>query len=145
MSAGGIGGASAAGAAGDDAWLDEVHWSPDGLVAAIAQDATSGTILTLAWMNREALARTAATGEAHYWSRSRQRLWHKGEQSGHVQKVRGVRLDCDGDALVLAVDQVGGIACHTGRARCFYRALENGRWIETDPVLKDPQAIYGGV
>ncbi len=125
------------------AWLDAVRWSSDGLVAAIAQDATSGRVLTLAWMSREALARTAATGEAHYWSRSRQRLWRKGEQSGHVQRVREIRLDCDNDAVLLSVDQVGGIACHTGRERCFFLRLDNGHWVEDEPVLKDPESIYG--
>jgi phosphoribosyl-AMP cyclohydrolase len=127
--------------AGD--WLDEVPWNEHGLVAAIAQDAASGKVLTLAWMNREALAQTASSGEAVYWSRSRGKLWRKGEQSGYVQKVRELRLDCDADAVLLQVEQVGGIACHTGRERCFFRKLENGRWVETDPVLKDPAAIYG--
>jgi phosphoribosyl-AMP cyclohydrolase len=125
------------------AWLDSVNWSTDGLVAAIAQDATSGKVLTLAWMNREALARTVETGQAHYWSRSRRKLWRKGEQSGHVQSVREVRLDCDNDAILLLVDQTGGIACHTGRERCFFRRLEDGRWVDVDPVLKDPRSIYG--
>ena len=124
-------------------WLDAVKWTADGLVPAIAQDAGSGKVLTLAWMNREALERTAATSEAHYWSRSRRALWRKGEQSGHVQKVREVRLDCDHDAVLLLVDQVGGIACHTGRERCFFRKLEDGRWIDIEPVLKDPREIYG--
>jgi phosphoribosyl-AMP cyclohydrolase len=124
-------------------WLDQVRWSPDGLVAAIAQDAASGKVLTLAWMNREALARTVATGEAHYWSRSRGRLWRKGETSGHVQRVREVRLDCDNDAILLAVEQMGGIACHTGRERCFFQRLEDGRWVSVDPVVKDPRTIYG--
>jgi phosphoribosyl-AMP cyclohydrolase len=124
-------------------WLDAVKWSADGLVPAVAQDAGSGKVLTLAWMNREALARTAASGEAHYWSRSRQALWRKGESSGHVQKVRELRLDCDSDAILLVVDQVGGIACHTGRERCFFQKLEGGRWVNVEPVLKDPQAIYG--
>ena len=124
-------------------WLDAVKWSADGLVPAIAQDAASGKVLTLAWMSREALARTAATGEAHYWSRSRRSLWRKGESSGHVQKVRELRLDCDSDAVLLVVEQVGGIACHTGRERCFYQRLEDGRWVSVDPVLKDPRAIYG--
>ena len=123
-------------------WLDQVKWAADGLVAAIAQDAATGRVLTLAWMNREALARTAETGEAHYWSRSRRRLWRKGEESGHVQKVRELRLDCDGDAVLLQVEQMGGIACHTGRESCFYRKLENGSWVTTDPVLKDPATIY---
>ena len=124
-------------------WLDQVQWPADGLVAAIAQDAASGKVLTLAWMNREALACTVQTGEAHYWSRSRGRLWHKGESSGHVQRVREVRLDCDGDAILLDVEQTGGIACHTGRERCFFRRLEGDRWVDVDPVIKDPEAIYG--
>jgi phosphoribosyl-AMP cyclohydrolase len=124
-------------------WLDEVPWNEHGLVAVIAQDAASGKVLTLAWMNRDALAETAKRGEAVYWSRSRNRLWRKGEQSGHVQKVRELRLDCDADAVLLQVEQAGGIACHTGHERCFFRRLEQGRWVETDPVLKDPQAIYG--
>jgi phosphoribosyl-AMP cyclohydrolase len=119
-----------------------VKWSADGLVAAIAQDAASGRVLTLAWMNREALAQTAATGEAHYWSRSRKKLWRKGEESGHVQKVRAIRLDCDNDAILLEIEQVGGIACHTGRERCFFQLLENGRWKAAEPVLKDPKEIY---
>jgi phosphoribosyl-AMP cyclohydrolase len=123
-------------------WLDDVPWNEHGLVAAIAQDAGSGKVLTLAWMNREALAETARRGEAVYWSRSRNRLWRKGEESGHVQKVLEVRLDCDADAVLLQVAQAGGIACHTGHERCFFRKLENGRWVETDPVLKDPAAIY---
>jgi phosphoribosyl-AMP cyclohydrolase len=123
-------------------WLDEVPWNGDGLIAAVAQDADSGRVLTVAWMNREALAQTAATREAVYWSRSRRRLWRKGEQSGHVQKVRELRLDCDADAVLLQVEQVGGIACHTGRESCFFRKLENGSWVTTDPVLKDPSAIY---
>ena len=124
-------------------WLDQVRWAGDGLVAAIAQDAATGKVLTLAWMNREALERTVETGEAHYWSRSRRRLWRKGEESGHVQTVREVRLDCDNDALLLLVEQAGGIACHTGRERCFYQRLEGGRWVEVEPVVKDPRAIYG--
>jgi phosphoribosyl-AMP cyclohydrolase len=124
-------------------WLDQVQWPADGLVAAIAQDATSGRVLTLAWMNREALARTVATGEAHYWSRSRGRLWRKGESSGHVQRVREVRLDCDNDAILLDVEQTGGIACHTGRERCFFRRLEGDRWVDVEPVIKNPEAIYG--
>ncbi len=123
-------------------WLDEVPWNGDGLIAAVAQDAASGRVLTVAWMNREALEKTAATREAVYWSRSRRRLWHKGEESGHVQKVRELRLDCDSDAMLLQVEQVGGIACHTGRESCFYRKLDNGSWVTTDPVLKDPATIY---
>jgi phosphoribosyl-AMP cyclohydrolase len=123
-------------------WLEKIKWAGSGLVPAIAQDARSGRVLTLAWMNRDALARTVETGEAHYWSRSRSKLWRKGEQSGYVQKVRTLRLDCDEDVILLEVEQEGGIACHTGRESCFFRRLENGEWVETDPVLKDPQEIY---
>jgi phosphoribosyl-AMP cyclohydrolase len=125
------------------AWLDEVHWDRDGLVPAIAQDAASGRVLTLAWMNREALAETAKRGEAVYWSRSRGRLWRKGEESGYVQRVIELRMDCDSDAILLRVEQAGGIACHTGRERCFFHKLEQGKWVETDPVLRDPLLIYG--
>ena len=124
-------------------WLDDVRWNADGLVPAIAQDATSRAVLTLAWMNRDALKATADTGEVHYWSRSRGKLWRKGESSGHVQRVREVRLDCDHDAILLLVEQVGGIACHTGRERCFFRRLDGGAWRDVEPVLKDPKAIYG--
>jgi len=124
-------------------WLDAVKWSSDGLVPAIAQDAATQQVLTLAWMNREALERTVATGFAHYWSRSRGKLWRKGEESGHAQKVRDVRLDCDNDAILLVVEQHGGIACHTGRVRCFFQRLEQGAWVEAEPVVKDPAAIYG--
>jgi phosphoribosyl-AMP cyclohydrolase len=124
-------------------FLDEVPWNEHELVAAVAQDAATGKVLTVAWMNREALSQTVERGEAVYWSRSRGKLWRKGEESGHVQKVREIRLDCDADAVLLLVEQAGGIACHTGRERCFFRKLENGRWVETDPVLKDPAAIYG--
>lgn len=124
------------------AWLDAVRWNADGLVAAVAQDAGTQRVLTLAWMNREALRLTRDTREAHYWSRSRGKLWRKGESSGHVQRVREIRLDCDGDAIVLQVEQVGGIACHTGRERCFYRRLDDEAWVETDPVRKDPREIY---
>ncbi|MBS0337727.1 MAG: phosphoribosyl-AMP cyclohydrolase [Proteobacteria bacterium] len=124
-------------------WLDELRWDKQGLVPVVTQDAASGKVLTVAWMNREALSMTAASGEAVYWSRSRQRLWHKGEESGHIQKVLEIRLDCDADVVLLAVEQIGGIACHTGRERCFFRKLEDGRWQETDPVLKDPDLIYG--
>jgi len=127
----------------DADWLEAVKWDARGLAPAIAQEAESGRVLTLAWMNREALAETVRSGRAVYWSRSRGKLWHKGEASGHAQKVREVRIDCDADAILLSVEQVGGIACHTGRARCFYRRLENGRWIETEAVLKDPAMIYG--
>jgi len=123
-------------------WLDEIQWDEKGLVPAIAQDAKTGRILMVAWMNRESLALTAEKGEAIYWSRSRNRLWHKGEESGHVQKVREIRLDCDEDVIVLQVEQQGGIACHTGRESCFYRVLKNGVWEAVDPVLKDPKDIY---
>ena len=123
-------------------WLDLVKWNADGLVPAIAQEAGSGAVLTLAWMNREALEATAASGLAHYWSRSRGRLWQKGEKSGHAQAVREIRLDCDNDAILLVVEQHGGIACHTGRHRCFYQRLEDGNWREDEPVLKDPRTIY---
>jgi phosphoribosyl-AMP cyclohydrolase len=126
-----------------DDWLDKVKWAQDGLVAAVAQEAGSGRVLTVAWMNREALGKTAQTGEAHYWSRSRRKLWKKGEESGHVQKVRSIRLDCDEDAVLLEVEQVGGIACHTGRHSCFFQKLEGGKWVEMEPVLKDPKVIYG--
>ena len=124
-------------------WLDELCWNDRGLVPAIAQDAASGRVLTLAWMNREALAETARTGRAVYWSRSRGKLWRKGEESGHVQIVLELRLDCDADAVLLKVEQVGGIACHTGRESCYFRKLDNGRWVTTDPVKKDPSLIYG--
>ncbi|HET7668886.1 MAG TPA: phosphoribosyl-AMP cyclohydrolase [Burkholderiales bacterium] len=123
-------------------WIDEVPWNGEGLVAAVAQDAATGRVLTVAWMNREALEQTARTKQAVYWSRSRKRLWRKGEESGHVQNVRELRLDCDADAVLLSVEQVGGIACHTGRQSCFFRKLENGEWVTTDPVLKDPATIY---
>lgn len=123
-------------------WLDEIRWDEKGLVPAIAQDAQTGRILMVAWMNREALAQTAGKAEAVYWSRSRNKLWHKGEESGHVQKVREIRLDCDEDVIVLQVEQQGGIACHTGRESCFYRVLRDGVWEAVDPVLKDPKDIY---
>ena len=124
-------------------FLDEVPWNGEGLIAAVAQDAKSGRVLTVAWMNRDALQETVDKKRAVYWSRSRQKLWRKGEESGNVQKVVEVRLDCDSDAVLLKVEQAGGIACHTGRERCFYRRLDDGAWVATDPVLKDPKAIYG--
>ena len=124
------------------AWLDEVPWNGEGLIPVVTQEFATGRVLTLAWMNRESLAETAKSGEAVYWSRSRKKLWRKGEESGFTQKVRELRLDCDSDAILLRVDQTGGIACHTGRESCFFRKLENGRWVATDPVLKDPAAIY---
>ncbi|MGH8689728.1 MAG: phosphoribosyl-AMP cyclohydrolase [Burkholderiales bacterium] len=123
-------------------WLDEVPWNGDGLIAAVAQEEKSNRVLTVAWMNRDALQQTVETREAVYWSRSRKRLWRKGEESGNVQKVREVRIDCDSDAILLKVEQAGGIACHTGRESCFFRKLENGKWVTVDPVLKDPSLIY---
>lgn len=123
-------------------WLDAVNWNSDGLVPAIAQDAQSGRILMMAWMNRESLQLSAERGEAVYWSRSRGKLWHKGETSGHIQKLHEIRLDCDEDVIVLQVEQLGGIACHTGRESCFYRVLKDGNWHTVDPVLKDPADIY---
>ena len=125
-----------------DAWLNKINWSDDGLLPAIAQDAQSGEILMVAWMNREALKRTMETGEAVYWSRSRKKLWHKGEESGHTQKVLELRLDCDEDVLLMKIEQIGGIACHTGRRSCFFQKLENGQWVSVEPVLKDPHEIY---
>ncbi len=123
-------------------WLNEINWSDDGLIPAIAQEAGSGKILMVAWMNPEALRLTAESGEAVYWSRSRKKLWHKGEESGHTQKVKEIRMDCDGDVVLLTVEQIGGIACHTGRHNCFFRKLENGQWMITAPVLKNPDTIY---
>lgn len=123
-------------------WLDEVRWDEDGLVPAIAQDFRSGRVLMVAWMDREALALTAQEGRAIYWSRSRRKLWRKGEESGHVQKLHELRLDCDGDVIIMQVEQLGGIACHTGRESCFYRRLVDGEWQVVDAVLKDPDAIY---
>ncbi len=125
-----------------DSWLDQVAWNAQGLVATIAQDERSGEVLMMAWMNRSALEQTLARGEAVYWSRSRQRLWHKGESSGHVQTVSDIRLDCDGDTVLLKVRQQGGMACHTGRAHCFYRKLTEAGWQAVEPVLKDPEEIY---
>ena len=123
-------------------WLDEIPWDEHGLITAIAQDAASGRILMVAWMNRDALQQTVDTRQAVYWSRSRGKLWRKGEESGHVQRLVELRLDCDADALLLKVEQAGGIACHTGRESCFFRKLEKGRWVTVDPVLKDPSVIY---
>ena len=125
-----------------DTWLNKVNWSEDGLVPAIAQEASSGQVLMVAWMNREALKHTVETGEAVYWSRSRKKLWHKGEESGHIQKVREIRLDCDEDVILLQVEQIGGIACHTGRHHCFFQKLEKGEWKSVEPVLKNPTEIY---
>ena len=123
-------------------WLEKVRWNADGLVPVIAQEAATGKVLMMAWMNREALSLTASTGEAVYWSRSRRRLWKKGEESGHVQKVRELRLDCDEDALLIEVEQVGGIACHTGRHSCFFQRYEAGSWMTAEAVIRDPKDIY---
>lgn len=125
-----------------DTWLSKINWSEDGLVPAIAQDAETGRVLMFAWMDREALKRTVALGEAVYWSRSRKKLWHKGEESGHTQRVKEIRVDCDQDVVLLSIEQVGGIACHTGRESCFFSVLQNGQWVDTDPVLKNPDEIY---
>ncbi|MGM0564697.1 MAG: phosphoribosyl-AMP cyclohydrolase [Pseudomonadota bacterium] len=124
-------------------FLEQVQWTDDGLVPVIAQDADSGQVMMFAWMNREALAKTAEIGEAVYYSRSRQKLWHKGESSGHTQKVRDIRLDCDRDVILLSIEQIGGIACHTGREHCFFHRLTDGEWQVVEPVVKDPEAIYG--
>ncbi|MEZ5626430.1 MAG: phosphoribosyl-AMP cyclohydrolase [Rhodocyclaceae bacterium] len=125
-------------------WLNDIVWDDHGLVPVIAQDAATGDVLMFAFMNREALALTAERGEAVYWSRSRRKLWHKGEESGHTQKVLEIRTDCDNDVVLLKIEQAGGIACHTGRKSCFYQRLgASGQWEAADPVLKDPKEIYG--
>ncbi len=123
-------------------WLDDIKWDSDGLVPAIAQDWKTGRVLMMAWMNRESLQLSAAENRAVYWSRSRGKLWRKGEESGHVQHLHEMRLDCDADVIILQVEQVGGMACHTGRESCFYRRYEGGQWHSVDPVLKDPHSIY---
>ena len=123
-------------------WLNEVKWDQQGLVPVITQDAVSGEVLMFAWMNREALERSAEGGEAIYWSRSRRKLWHKGEESGHTQIIREMRMDCDNDVVLLKIEQTGGIACHTGRRSCFFRKLDKNSWQEVEPVLKDPKTIY---
>ncbi len=125
-----------------DIWLNKINWSDDGLVQVVTQEADTKKILMAAWMNREALKLTVETGEAHYWSRSRKKLWHKGEESGHVQKVKDIYLDCDDDVLLLTVEQVGGISCHTGRHNCFFNKFEDGQWIIDAPVIKSPEEIY---
>ena len=125
-----------------DPWLNKVNWTNDGLVPVIAQEAGTGTVLMFAWMDRAALARTAETGEAVYFSRSRERLWRKGEESGHIQRVREIRMDCDNDVVLLKVEQAGGIACHTGRPSCFFQKLVDGRWVTVEAVAKDPRDIY---
>jgi phosphoribosyl-AMP cyclohydrolase len=125
-----------------DIWLNKINWSDDGLVQVVTQEAETKKVLMAAWMNREALKLTVETGEAHYWSRSRKKLWHKGEESGHVQKVKEIYLDCDADVLLLTVEQVGGISCHTGRHNCFFNKFENGQWMIDAPVIKNPEEIY---
>jgi phosphoribosyl-AMP cyclohydrolase len=123
-------------------WLDEVHWDANGLVPVIAQEHDTGDVVMFAWMNREALKISAETMQAVYWSRSRNRLWHKGEESGHVQKIHEIRVDCDEDVILLKIEQVGGIACHTGRHSCFFKKLDNHNWLVDQPVIKDPTEIY---
>jgi phosphoribosyl-AMP cyclohydrolase len=123
-------------------WLEALRFDERGLITAIAQDVGTQRILMVAWMDRQALEETAASGQAVYWSRSRGRLWRKGEESGNIQKVREIRTDCDGDVVLLMVEQVGGVACHTGRESCFFNRLEDGRWIVVDPVLTDPALLY---
>lgn len=125
-----------------DNWLNDIKWTEDGLVPVIAQEDGSGKILMFAWMNRESLQLTVQEGKAIYWSRSRQKLWRKGEESGHEQILKDIRLDCDNDVILLRVEQKGGIACHTGRKSCFYQQLQDDQWVAVDPVLKDPAAIY---
>ena len=125
-------------------WLDDVHWDANGLVPVIAQEHDTGKVLMFAWMNREALALTNASKQAVYWSRSRNKLWRKGEESGHVQKVHTIRLDCDEDVILISVEQVGGIACHTGRHNCFFKTLEGTAWVIDQAVIKDPNDIYHG-
>lgn len=126
----------------DSHWLDQITWNDQGLVPAIAQDKTTHEILMVAWMNREALSLTVAEGRAVYWSRSRKKLWRKGEESGHVQSVSEIRLDCDDDVIILKIEQLGGIACHTGRRSCFFKVLKDAQWQAVEPVLKDPKTIY---
>jgi phosphoribosyl-AMP cyclohydrolase len=123
-------------------WLSDIAWDAQGLVPAIAQDMATGEVLMFAWMNRDSLLDTVKRGEAVYWSRSRNRLWHKGEESGHKQKVHEIRLDCDNDVILLKIDQSGGMACHTGRRSCFFSKLIDGQWTAVEPVLKDPKDIY---
>ncbi|MDB3945754.1 phosphoribosyl-AMP cyclohydrolase [Gammaproteobacteria bacterium] len=126
----------------NDNWLDTVKWTADGLVPAIAQEEGTGRVLMVAWMNRDALRETALTHRGVYWSRSRSKLWRKGEESGNVQAIREIRLDCDNDVILLQIEQIGGIACHTGRASCFYQRLDADGWHSIDPVLKDPGEMY---
>ena len=123
-------------------WLDEIKWTADGLVPVIAQESGTGKVLMMAWMNREALSLSVQEGRAIYWSRSRNKLWRKGEESGHIQVLKDIRLDCDNDVILLEVEQRGGIACHTGRHNCFYKQLQGDQWVAVEPVIKDPQKIY---
>ena len=123
-------------------WLDAVQWNNDGLVPAIAQDIETGDVLMMAWMNSEALGLTGETRQAVYWSRSRQKLWFKGEQSGHLQQVEEIRIDCDADVVLLRIQQIGGISCHTGRRRCFFRVLKNNEWLIDEEIIKNPEEIY---
>jgi len=123
-------------------WLEQIKWTADGLVPVIAQETGTGKVLMLAWMNREALTLTVQEGRAIYWSRSRNKLWRKGEESGHVQLLKDIRLDCDNDVILLEVEQLGGIACHTGRHNCFYQQLQDEEWVAVEPVIKDPNKIY---
>lgn len=123
-------------------WLNQIQWTDDGLVPAIAQEADTGRVLMFAWMNRESLELTVKEGRAVYWSRSRRKLWRKGEESGHVQRVKEIRTDCDNDVVLLRVEQMGNIACHTGRHSCFYQRLQDGAWVAVDPVIEDPASIY---
>jgi len=123
-------------------FLEHIKWTSDGLVPAIAQDSATGRVLMMAWMNKESLIATVSLNEVVYWSRSRQKLWHKGETSGHTQKVKSISIDCDGDVVLLTIEQTGGIACHTGRESCFYRTLENSEWVTKEEIKKDPQEIY---
>lgn len=125
-----------------ESWLEQIKWDDNGLVPAIAQDAETGTVLMVAWMNAEALALTVKEGRAIYWSRSRKKLWRKGEESGHIQKLLDLRLDCDNDVILLKVEQLGGIACHTGRNNCFFQQLKNDQWVSVEEVIKDPESIY---
>ena len=125
-----------------DTWIEQIKWTDDGLVPVIAQDSKSGKVLMLAWMNRESVQLSVKEQRAIYWSRSRNKLWRKGEESGHVQKIKDIRLDCDNDVILLTVEQLGGIACHTGREACFYQQLQGDTWVAVEPVLKDPKEIY---
>lgn len=123
-------------------WLDDIKWDADGLVPAIAQETGTGKVLMLAWMNRESLSLSVKEGRVIYWSRSRNKLWRKGEESGNVQKLIDLRLDCDNDVILVEVEQIGGIACHTGRHNCFYKQLQEDKWVEVESVIKDPNEIY---